>query len=56
MNYISESDIRNIVQKVIAQTSPSQSKPTAVSGKPAEQPCGSGPKKTIAVGSDHWRF
>jgi ribose 5-phosphate isomerase B len=50
MNYISETDIRNIVQKVMAQTStPGQ---TAVT-QPADQPCASGKKRTIAVGSDH---
>jgi ribose 5-phosphate isomerase B len=50
MNYISETDIRNIVQKVMAQTStPGQ---TAVA-QPADQPCASGKKRTIAVGSDH---
>ncbi len=50
MNYISETDIRNIVQKVMAQTStPGQ---TAVT-QTANQPCASGKKRTIAVGSDH---
>ncbi|MDK2981158.1 MAG: ribose 5-phosphate isomerase [Chloroflexota bacterium] len=50
MNYISETDIRNIVQKVMAQTaSPSQS----AAAQPADSPCASGKKRTIAVGSDH---
>jgi ribose 5-phosphate isomerase B len=50
MNYISETDIRNIVQKAMAQTAaPGQTTVT----QPAEQPCASGKKRTIAVGSDH---
>jgi ribose 5-phosphate isomerase B len=53
MNYISDSDIRNIVQKVIAQSNTSQAAPTAATPSPAAQPCDSGAKRTIAVGSDH---
>ena len=50
MNYISETDIRNIVQKVMAQTStPGQT----AAAQTANQPCASGKKRTIAVGSDH---
>ena len=50
MNYISETDIRNIVQKVMAQTAaPGQS----AASQAADQPCASGKKRTIAVGSDH---
>jgi ribose 5-phosphate isomerase B len=56
MNYISESDIRNIVQKVVAQTSSTQAAPSALPEKQAQQPCGSGLKRTIAVGSDHGGF
>ena len=52
MNIISETDIRNIVQKVVSQTSPS-----AVTAAPSptvsNDPCGPGIKRTIAVGSDH---
>lgn len=56
MKSISESDIRNIVQKVVAQSSLPQAKPAAVSSQPAEDPCGGGIKRTIAVGSDHGGF
>ncbi len=50
MNYISETDIRNIVQKVMAQTAaPAQT----AAAQPDNQPCASGKKRTIAVGSDH---
>jgi ribose 5-phosphate isomerase B len=56
MKSVSESDIRNIVQKVVAQTSLSQSTPTAASTKPSVEPCDSGVKRTIAVGSDHGGF
>jgi len=50
MNYISETDIRNIVQKVMAQTAASAQTTAA---QPDNQPCASGKKRTIAVGSDH---
>jgi len=54
MNYISETDIRNIVQKALAQAVPPASPAPASAGPaPAENPCGSGKKRTIAVGSDH---
>ncbi len=54
MNYISETDIRNIVQKALAQAVPPASPAPASAGSaPAESPCGSGKKRTIAVGSDH---
>ncbi len=52
MKSVSESDIRNIVQKVVAQTSQPQPTPAATA-KPAGDPCGDGIKRTIAVGSDH---
>ncbi|NPV40547.1 MAG: ribose 5-phosphate isomerase B [Anaerolineae bacterium] len=54
MNYISETDIRNIVQKALAQAVPPAS-PAPASAVPAtaENPCGTGKKRTIAVGSDH---
>jgi ribose 5-phosphate isomerase B len=55
MNIISETDIRNIVQKVVAQTSPSAA-PAAPSPAASNDPCGSGIKRTIAVGSDHGGF
>ena len=54
MNYISETDIRNIVQKALAQAVPPASpSPASAGSAPAESPCGSGKKRTIAVGSDH---
>jgi ribose 5-phosphate isomerase B len=54
MNYISETDIRNIVQKALAQALPPASPAPASAGSaPVENPCGSGKKRTIAVGSDH---
>lgn len=54
MNYISETDIRNIVQKALAQAVPPASPAPASAGSaPVESPCGSGKKRTIAVGSDH---
>jgi RpiB/LacA/LacB family sugar-phosphate isomerase len=54
MNYISETDIRNIVQKALAQAVPPASPAPALAGSaPVESPCGSGKKRTIAVGSDH---
>jgi ribose 5-phosphate isomerase B len=55
MNYISETDIRNIVQKVMAQSgvAPEKTPAPSASSNPAEQPCGLGKKRTIAVGSDH---
>ncbi len=56
MKSISESDIRNIVQKVVAQSSLPQSKPAAASAKPTEELCSGGLKRTIAVGSDHGGF
>lgn len=59
MNYISETDIRNIVQKVVAQTSPAAEKisaPAAPSPDSPQDSCGSGVKRTIAVGSDHGGF
>ena len=49
MNYISDSDIRNIVQKIIAQTTA----PQTSSPNPSAQSCDTGTKRTIAVGSDH---
>ena len=54
MNYISETDIRNIVQKALAQAVPPASpSPASAGSAPAESPCGSGKKHSIAVGSDH---
>ena len=53
MNYISDSDIRNIVQKIMAQNNAPQTTPAAATPSPAVQPCGTGTKRTIAVGSDH---
>lgn len=57
MNYISETDIRNIVQKVMAQTTPLPEK-TNVSPAPAPSNDTHSPgiKRTIAVGSDHGGF
>jgi len=50
MNYISETDIRNIVQKALSQAAlPSSPAPAS----PNQTPCASGKKRTIAVGSDH---
>lgn len=51
MNYISETDIRNIVQKVMG-LNPTPSNPPA----PAYQKCASDKKRTIAIGSDHGGF
>jgi ribose 5-phosphate isomerase B len=53
MNYISETDIRNIVQKVMAQSGQAPTPSAAPTPQPADQPCASGKKRTIAVGSDH---
>jgi len=57
MNYISETDIRNIVQKVMAHTSvPVQEIKSAPDSAATGQPCSSGSSKTIAIGSDHGGF
>ncbi len=55
MNYISETDIRNIVQKALSQAALPATPAPANHTKPApaQSPCGSGKKRTIAVGSDH---
>jgi len=61
MDYISESEIRSIVQKVLAgtpaQTNP-QSAPVFQSSSPVPKPesCASPSIKTIAIGSDHGGF
>jgi ribose 5-phosphate isomerase B len=59
MNYISETDIRNIVQKIMAQTpATAQITEPAASPSPAPSnpPCSSGSARTIAIGSDHGGF
>jgi len=54
MNYISETDIRNIVQKALAQAAPPAAPaPAAPGSAPDQSPCAAGKKRTIAVGSDH---
>ncbi len=54
MNYISETDIRNIVQKALAQAAqPAAPAPAAPGSAPDQSPCAAGKKRTIAVGSDH---
>lgn len=55
MDYISETDIKNIVQKVM-QTLPGASDQPAPSLKPAQSSCNAATSKTVAVGSDHGGF
>lgn len=55
MNYISESDIRNIVQKVI-QTLPSSPGQSSVMPSSQPSPANADSNNTIAVGSDHGGF
>jgi len=55
MNYISDTDIRNIVEKVIAQNAALSLQP-APSASAQGADCAAGLKRTIAVGSDHGGF
>lgn len=55
MNYISDTDIRNIVENVIAQNAALSPQP-APAASTQGMDCAAGTKRTIAVGSDHGGF
>jgi ribose 5-phosphate isomerase B len=52
MDYISESDIRNIVQKVI-QTLPATALQSSAASSPQPIPANAHSNNTVAIGSDH---
>ncbi len=54
MDYISESELQALVKKVMSQVSGNPQPGAVVASNPSPaQPCASGGKKTVAIGSDH---
>jgi len=55
MDYISESEIRNIVKNVLEATAIAADQPV-LRVNPTENDCGSSSRKIVAIGSDHGGF